>query len=101
MTTGYDVIVIGGRSGRLSRRDPRRAARAEDRLHRQIARRGRQAGARRYVPQLGCIPSKALLDASHKYVEAQRRLLPAIGIKAGEGRSGRRRQMMARKKPTS
>jgi dihydrolipoyl dehydrogenase len=31
----------------------------------------------------GCIPSKALLDASHKYVEA-RDLLPTLGIKPGK-----------------
>jgi dihydrolipoamide dehydrogenase len=31
----------------------------------------------------GCIPSKALLDASHKYVEA-RDLLPTMGIKTGK-----------------
>src|SRR5262249_23803935 len=31
----------------------------------------------------GCIPSKALLDASHKYVDAKN-LLPSMGIKTGK-----------------
>ena len=39
-----------------TRRDPRRAARPEDRVHRRRSRQGRQAGARRHLPARGLHP---------------------------------------------
>jgi hypothetical protein len=63
----FDVVVIGAGPGRLPRRNPRRAARAQDRLHRCLRRQGRQAGAGRHLPRVGCIPSKALLDSSRQF----------------------------------
>src|SRR5262249_4745766 len=83
MTTGYDVIVIGaGPAGyhaaiRCAQLGMKTAC---------IDKSLDGAGA----PVLGgtclnwgCIPSKALLDASHKYVDAKS-LLPSMGIKTGK-----------------
>src|SRR5574337_1337347 len=83
MATGYDVIVIGaGPAGyhaaiRCAQLGMKTAC---------IDKSLDGAGA----PVLGgvclnwgCIPSKALLDASHKYADAKH-LLPAMGVKIGK-----------------
>ena len=82
MTTGYDVIVIG--AGPAGYHAAIRAAQ----LGLKTACIDKSLGANG-KPVLGgtclnwgCIPSKALLDASHKYVEA-REHLPVMGIKPG------------------
>ena len=83
MATGYDVIVIGaGPAGyhaaiRCAQLGMKTAC-----IDKSLDSVG--------VPVLGgtclnwgCIPSKALLDASHKYVDAKE-LLPSMGIKTGK-----------------
>ena len=52
--TSYDCIVIGSGPGRLRRRDPRRAARDEDR-------RGREDAVGGRCLNYACIPAKAVL----------------------------------------
>lgn len=83
MTTGYDVIVIG--AGPAGYHAAIRAAQLG--LHtacidKSLDRAGKPVFGGTCL-NWGCIPSKALLDASHKYVEA-RDLLPTMGIKTGK-----------------
>ena len=74
------------RARRLCRGDPRGAARPEDGLHRQAA--ARLGGT---CLNIGCIPSKALLQSSEKFAEAQH-ALAEHGIKVGERRARPRRR---------
>ena len=82
MTTGYDVIVIG--AGPAGYHAAIRAAQLG--LKTACIDKSLDAAGKPVLGgtclNWGCIPSKALLDASHKYIEA-RDLLPTMGIKPG------------------
>jgi dihydrolipoamide dehydrogenase len=82
MTTGYDVIVIG--AGPAGYHAAIRAAQLGLKtacIDKSLDGAGKPVLGGTCL-NWGCIPSKALLDASHKYVEA-RDLLPTMGIKPG------------------
>ena len=83
MTTGYDVIVIG--AGPAGYHAAIRAAQLG--LKTACIDKSLDAAGKPVLGgtclNWGCIPSKALLDASHKFVEA-RDLLPTMGIKPGK-----------------
>ena len=83
MTTGYDVIVIG--AGPAGYHAAIRAAQLG--MKTACIDKSLDVGGKPVLGgtclNWGCIPSKALLDASHKYVEA-RDLLPTMGIKPGK-----------------
>jgi dihydrolipoamide dehydrogenase len=80
MTTGYDVVVIGG--GPAGYHAAIRAAQLGMKtacIDKSVDAAGKPVLGGTCL-NWGCIPSKALLDASHKYVEA-RDLLPTMGVK--------------------
>ena len=74
MLMTYDLIVIGTGPRRLCLRDPRGAAGPEDRRRRKAT---RPIGGT--CLNVGCIPSKALLHASHMFDEAAHGLAP-LGV---------------------
>ncbi len=83
MTTGYDVIVIG--AGPAGYHAAIRAAQLGMKtacIDRSLDGAGKPVLGGTCL-NWGCIPSKALLDASHKFVET-RELLPQLGIKPGK-----------------
>src|SRR5262249_36049318 len=83
MTTGYDVIVIGaGPAGYHAAIRAAQLGLATACIDKSLDRAGKPVFGGTCL-NWGCIPSKALLDASHKYVEA-RDLLPTMGIKTGK-----------------
>ncbi len=83
MTTGYDVIVIG--AGPAGYHAAIRSAQLG--MKTACIDKSLDAGGRPVLGgtclNWGCIPSKALLDASHKFAEAQH-LFPSMGIKVGK-----------------
>jgi dihydrolipoamide dehydrogenase len=81
MTTGYDVIVIGaGPAGYHAAIRSAQLGMKTACIDKSLDSAGKPVLGGTCL-NWGCIPSKALLDASHKYVEA-RDHLPAMGIKA-------------------
>ncbi len=74
----YDVIVIGGGPARLHRRDPGRSAGHEE--SRASTKTDALGGT---CLRVGCIPSKALLESSQRYVDAQDNLAEH-GIKVSD-----------------
>ncbi len=80
MTTGYDVIVIGaGPAGYHAAIRAAQLGMTTACIDKSLDASGKPVLGGTCL-NWGCIPSKALLDASHKYVEA-RELFPAMGIK--------------------
>ena len=80
MTTGYDVIVIGaGPAGYHAAIRSAQLGLKTACIDKSLDSAGKPVLGGTCL-NWGCIPSKALLDASHKYVEA-REHLPAMGIK--------------------
>ena len=87
MTTGYDVIVIGaGPAGYHAAIRSAQLGLKTACIDKSLDAAGKPVLGGTCL-NWGCIPSKALLDASHKYVEA-REHLPAIGIKPSNGGAG-------------
>ena len=67
MSDKFDVIVIGAGPAGYRGRDPRRAARPEDRLRRCLAGKDGKPALGGTCLNVGCIPSKALLDSSRQF----------------------------------
>ncbi len=87
MTTGYDVIVIGaGPAGYHAAIRSAQLGMKTACIDKSLDAAGKPVLGGTCL-NWGCIPSKALLDASHKFVEA-RDHLPAMGIKASERGTG-------------
>jgi dihydrolipoamide dehydrogenase len=72
MADRYDVVVIGAGPGGYDAAI-RAAQLGFDRVHRRLVARGRQARAGGTCTNVGCIPSKALLQSSENYEESATR----------------------------